>query len=136
MRIAPILSATAAAALLTLGNVATASAASPAHDDDGGVIWGTVVSGPDLNVRDQPSTSASIVATLPYGSQDRVQCATWGTNVNGDPSWYWLVGVRGWVSAAYVDTSGRHVPSCSSHDDPCPRWRDHDCHDSCADHHN
>lgn len=132
MRIALSLSAAAAATLLTLGNAAAATAASPTHNG-GDVIWGTVVSGPDLHVRDQPNTSASIVATLPYGSQDRVECATWGTSVNGNPSWYWLVGTRGWVSAAYVDTGGRHVPSCSSHD-PCPQWRDHDCHDSCADH--
>ncbi|WP_069886443.1 SH3 domain-containing protein [Streptomyces luteocolor] len=135
MRIAPILAAAGAATLLTLGNTVAATAATPTHDS-GGVIWVTVVSGPDLHVRDQPNTSASIVAELPYGSQDRVECATWGSTVNGNPSWYWLVGVRGWVSAAYVDTGGRHVPSCSGTSDPCPQWRDGDCHhDPCTRNH-
>ncbi|MEU7578491.1 SH3 domain-containing protein [Streptomyces sp. NPDC041068] len=122
MRIVPTLGAAAAAALLTCGFAAPATAAT-VTDNDGGVIWGTVVSGPDLNVRDQPNTSSAIVAKLPYGSQDRVECATWGTSVHGNPYWYWLGGVRGWVSAAYVDTGGRHVQSCSS-EDPCPQWRD------------
>ncbi|MFE0174733.1 SH3 domain-containing protein [Streptomyces sp. NPDC059002] len=131
MRIALTLGAVGAAAVLTVGSAATATAAAVANND-GGVIWGTVVSGPDLNIRDQPGTGGAIVAKLPYGSQDRVECATWGTTVNGNPYWYWLGGVRGWASAAYVDTGGRHVPGCSSQD-PCPQWRDWDCHhDPCT----
>ncbi|WP_369218547.1 SH3 domain-containing protein [Streptomyces flavofungini] len=131
MGIASTLGAVGAAALLTLGSAATATAAvSPAHNDDG-VIWGTVVSGPDLKVRDEPSTSGRIVAELPRGSEDRVDCATRGTAVHGDSLWYWMTGVGGWVSAAYVDTHGWHVPSCTSKD-PCPKWKDRDCHEPCA----
>ncbi|WP_030789019.1 SH3 domain-containing protein, partial [Streptomyces sp. NRRL S-920] len=135
MRIALTLGAACAAAVLTAGSAATASAtASTPVGNDGSVIWGTVVSGPDLKVRDQPTTRGEIVAKLPHGSQDRVECVTHGTAVHGDPHWYWLSGVRGWVSAAYVDTGGRHVPSCTSAD-PCPQWRDRDCHhDPCAAH--
>ncbi|MFF3642835.1 SH3 domain-containing protein [Streptomyces sp. NPDC002564] len=131
MRIALSLGAVAAAAVLTAGNAAAATAAAPAHHDD--VIWATVVSGPDLKVRDAPSTGAAIVAKLPYGSKDRIECAAHGSPVFGNPSWYWLVGVRGWVSAVYVDTGGRHVPGCATAD-PCPQWRDRDCHqDPCGD---
>ncbi|MFH8608687.1 SH3 domain-containing protein [Streptomyces sp. NPDC018029] len=147
MRIALGLGAACAAAVLTAGTAATATATtsvspasvSPAHNDD--VIWGTVVSGPDLKVRDEPSTRGTVLAKLPYGSEDRVKCAVKGTTVHGDPHWYWLEGVRGWVSAAYIDTGGRHVPSCPSSQDPCPQWRDkdhrdhRDCdhdHDPCA----
>lgn len=148
MRIALGLGAACAAAVLTAGTAATATATtsvspasvSPAHNDDS-VIWGTVVSGPDLKVRDEPSTRGTVLAKLPYGSEDRVKCAVKGTTVHGDPHWYWLEGVRGWVSAAYIDTDGRHVPNCPSSQDPCPQWRDkdhrdhRDCdhdHDPCA----
>ncbi|MEU1014872.1 SH3 domain-containing protein [Streptomyces sp. NPDC005900] len=150
MRIALTLGAACAAAVLTAGTAATATttataatpgapvtvttapATSPAHHH-GGVIWGTVVSGPDLKVRDEPNTGGRIVEKLPPGSQDRVECATHGTVVHGNPDWYWLTGARGWVSAAYVDTGGRHVPSCSAPEDPCPQWRDRDCHhDPCV----
>ncbi|MEU7644437.1 SH3 domain-containing protein [Streptomyces huasconensis] len=135
MRIALTLGAACATALLTAttpATTATATAATPAGHDRG-VIWGTVVSGPDLKVRDRPGTDGRIVAKLPHGSQDRVECAVKGTTaVHGNADWYWLTGVRGWVSAAYVDTHGRHVPSCSAVD-PCPQWRDKDCHhDPCA----
>ncbi|MEV7195072.1 SH3 domain-containing protein [Streptomyces sp. NPDC093510] len=115
----------------------SSASVSPAHNDDS-VIWGTVVSGPDLKVRDEPSTRGTILAKLPPGSEDRVKCSVRGTTVHGDPHWYWLEGVRGWVSAVYVDTDGRHVPSCPSSKDPCPKWRDHqDCDHPCTyrDHH-
>ncbi|WP_055566121.1 SH3 domain-containing protein [Streptomyces atriruber] len=124
MRIALRAGAVCAVTVLSAGTAATAVA----HNDDS-VIWGTVVSGPDLKVRDEPSTHGSILAKLPYGSQDRVKCAVQGTSIHGNPHWYWLEGVRGWVSAAYVDTGGRHVPSCASSADPCPQWRDRDHHD-------
>ncbi|MFF1380683.1 SH3 domain-containing protein [Streptomyces sp. NPDC058308] len=137
MRIALSPVAVAAAALLTAGTATAATAATtaiPAHHHDD-VIWGTVVSGPDLKVRDEPSTHGEILAKLPPGSQDRVKCAVSGMTVRGDPHWYWLEGVRGWVSAAYVDTGGHHVPACPSAD-PCPQWRDRDCHQDPCDHHN
>ncbi|MFE0099365.1 SH3 domain-containing protein [Streptomyces sp. NPDC059009] len=147
MRTTPALT-TLAAALLAGGalTVATAPQASAheathevtheaahsvAHNNDG-VVWGTVVSASDLNVRDQPSTGGAIVATLPSGSQDRVECATRGSSVWGNPYWYWLGGARGWVSAAYVDTAGRGVPDCGGNggSSPCHQWHDN-CNDPC-----
>ncbi|MFK4065298.1 SH3 domain-containing protein [Streptomyces sp. NPDC029674] len=131
MRIALNLGAACAAAVLTATTAATATAttsASPAHNDDS-VIWGTVVSGPDLKVRDEPSTHGTVLEKMPYGSEDRVKCSVRGTTVHGDPHWYWLEGARGWVSAAYIDTGGRHVPSCPSSQDPCPQWHDRDHRD-------
>ncbi|MGH4035104.1 SH3 domain-containing protein [Actinomycetota bacterium Odt1-20B] len=134
MRTTPALTTLAAALLaggaLTVAAAPTASATAPANND--GVVWGTVVSASDLNVRDQPSTGGAIVATLPSGSQDRVECATRGSSVWGNPYWYWLGGARGWVSAAYVDTAGRGVPDCGGNggSGPCHQWHDN-CNDPC-----
>jgi hypothetical protein len=87
----------------------------------GSPIWGTIVSRTDLNVRQSPTTRSPVVDSLSPGSQDRVQCVVRGQSVNGNPDWYWLVGAQAWASAAFVDTGGRSVPSCS---DPCPGWKD------------
>lgn len=107
----------AAAALLT-GGVLAVSAAAPASANSGGdVVWGTVVSRGDLNLRADPSTSSSVVYRMAPGSQDRIECAAGGSWVNGTSTWYWFTGAHGWASAAYVDTGGRSVPSCST---PCP----------------
>ncbi|MCX3062325.1 SH3 domain-containing protein [Streptomyces beihaiensis] len=114
-----------AAAGLLAGAVLAVTAAAPAsaYSDGGGrgggnsVIWGTVVSRTDLNIRSAPSTSASVVYRLAPGSQDRIQCATHGTSVRGDPTWYWFTGARGWASASYVNAGGQHVPKCGN---PCP----------------
>ncbi|MFG2498460.1 SH3 domain-containing protein [Streptomyces sp. NPDC048441] len=132
LRTTPAALGTLAAAFMTagalsLGGASPASAtAAPTHHHD--VIWGTVIAPVDLKVRDQPSTSASIVDRLPAGSQDRVECATQGTSVWGNPHWYWLGGVQGWASAAYVDVGGQHVPSCASAD-PCQQYKP--CWDTC-----
>ncbi|MWA12428.1 SH3 domain-containing protein [Streptomyces sp. BA2] len=115
------------AGALSLGGASPASAtASPTHNHD--VVWGTIVAPVDLKIRDAPSTSASIVAKLPADSQDRVECQTRGTNVWGNAYWYWLGGVQGWASAAYVDTGGQHVPSCAT-SDPCKEYKP--CWDTC-----
>ncbi|MGJ5897692.1 hypothetical protein DF268_16870 [Streptomyces sp. V2] len=141
MRSTPVLR-TLAAALLTGGTLAVAAAGthaaaapsttpattSPAfaegrgggHGGGGGPIWGTVVSGTELNVRSAPTTHAGVVTALSPGSQDRVQCMVQGQSVNGNPYWYWLVGAQGWASAAFVNTGGAWVPTCS---DPCPQWK-------------
>ncbi|MGW6272865.1 MULTISPECIES: SH3 domain-containing protein [unclassified Streptomyces] len=123
---------TLAAALMTAGALALSGAApasaatAPTHDHH--VVWGTIVAPVDLKIRDAPSTGASIVAKLPAESQDRVECVTQGSSVWGDTSWYWLGGVQGWASAAYVDTGGQHVPSCAT-SDPCQEYKP--CWDSC-----
>jgi hypothetical protein len=133
MRTTPALR-TLAAALLTGGTLAVAAAGTTAaaapttyaegHGGGGGggsPIWGTIVSRTDLNVRQSPTTRSPAVGSLSPGSQDRVQCAVRGQSVNGNPDWYWLVGAQAWASAAFVDTGGQWVPSCS---DPCPGWKD------------
>ena len=132
MRTIPALR-TLAAALLTGGTLAVAAvgtsaaaATPPTYADghggggSGGPIWGTIVSGTALNVRAAPTTHSAVVDRLSPGSQDRVQCMVMGQSVNGNPYWYWLVGAQGWVSAAFVDTGGAWVPTCS---DPCPQWK-------------
>ncbi|MZD06754.1 SH3 domain-containing protein [Streptomyces sp. SID5785] len=108
-----------AAATLVAGGVLAVTAAAPASAGNGGgdVVWGTVVSRGDLNLRSGPSTSDPVVYKLAPGSQDRIECATNGSSVHGDPAWFWLIGARGWASAAYIDTDGRSVPSCTT---PCP----------------
>ncbi|MGR3871303.1 SH3 domain-containing protein [Streptomyces graminifolii] len=133
MRTTPALR-TLAAALLTGGTLAVAAAGTTAsaapttyaegHGGGGGggsPIWGTIVSRTDLNVRESPTTHSPVVDSLSPGSQDRVQCVVRGQSVNGNPDWYWLVGAQAWASAAFVDTGGHGVPSCS---DPCPGWKD------------
>ncbi|MCL7428898.1 SH3 domain-containing protein [Streptomyces sp. YS415] len=135
MRTTPALR-TLAVALLTGGSLtaatagATAAAAAPPGYADGhgggggghgGPIWGTVVSHTKLNVRLEPTVHSPVVARLAPGSQDRVDCKVRGQSVNGNPHWYWLEGVQGWASAAFVDTGGARVPNCS---DPCPVWKD------------
>lgn len=126
LRTTPAALGTLATALLTagalsLGGASPASAAGPpAHNQN--VIWGTIVAPVDLKIRDMPSTGATIVAKLPAHSQDRVECVTQGTSVWGDTHWYWLGGVQGWASAAYVDVGGQHVPSCATAD-PCQEYK-------------
>ncbi|MFJ8823950.1 SH3 domain-containing protein [Streptomyces sp. NPDC102467] len=111
-----------AAALLT-GGVLAVSAAAPASANAGAhhggdVVWGTVVSRSDLNLRSSPSMSSSVVYRLAPGSQDRLECAAHGSTVNGTSTWFWFTGAHGWASASYVDTNGRGVPNCSTHGSP------------------
>ncbi|WP_371670207.1 SH3 domain-containing protein [Streptomyces sp. NBC_00289] len=112
-----------AAAAGTSASAATVPTYAEGNGDgkSGSPIWGTVVSGTALNVRAEPTSHSTAVDRLAPGSQDRVQCKVRGQRVNGNPYWYWLVGSEGWASAAFVDTDGRRVPTCS---DPCPQWRD------------
>ncbi|WP_326842746.1 SH3 domain-containing protein [Streptomyces sp. NBC_01558] len=140
MRTTPALRTLAAALLsggvLTVAAAGTSMAAAPSAPASGGggsdgPVWGTVVSGGELNVRLQPSTTSPVVAALSPGSQDRVQCAVSGQSVFGDTTWYWLVGAHAWASAAFVDTGGHWVPSCS---DPCPGEKDGVWHNAHWDH--
>ncbi|MFD9793671.1 SH3 domain-containing protein [Streptomyces sp. NPDC059070] len=128
MRTGRIRRATAAALLscgLAVGGFAATAAAAPAHDDGHGNrwdhsdhwdhhgrdgVWGTVTSRIELNVRDNPSLNAGVVVSLSPGSQDRIECRTWGSDVNGTSWWYWLSGARGWASAAYLQADGDVSP--------------------------
>ncbi|MEV0174317.1 SH3 domain-containing protein [Streptomyces sp. NPDC050803] len=136
MRTTPALRTLAVALLaggsLVAATAGTAAAAPPTYADGerggggghgghGGPIWGTVVSHTKLNVRQAPTTHSPAVGWLSPGSQDRVDCKVIGQSVNGNPYWYWLVGAQAWASAAFVDTGGHRVPTCS---DPCPEWKD------------
>ncbi|MCX5266311.1 SH3 domain-containing protein [Streptomyces sp. NBC_00199] len=120
---------TLAAALLAGGSLAVAASgatAAPAPPTSGGgddPVRGTVVSRTELNVRQEPTTHAPVVAALAPGSHDLVQCMVKGQSVDGNPDWYWLYGAQGWASAAFVDVGRAHVPACA---DPCPRWKDGD----------
>ncbi|MFF4183310.1 SH3 domain-containing protein [Streptomyces sp. NPDC001691] len=97
---------------LSAGSVAMAvtAAAAPAHHDDG-TVWGTVTSRIELNIRDEPKLRADVVTSLAPGAQDRLECKTHGSSVDGTSWWYWLDRAGGWASAAYVDAQGR-VPDC------------------------
>jgi hypothetical protein len=123
-----------AAALLTGGTLAvtaagsTAAAAPPTTTEGrgdgghgGGPVWGTIISRTDLNLRQAPTTQSPVVGRVSPGSEHRVECKVRGQHVNGNPHWYWLVGAQAWASAAFVDTGGHRVPTCS---DPCPEWKD------------
>jgi hypothetical protein len=147
MRTVPALR-TLAAALLTgcavtgttvVAAAGPAAAAPTSHTTGGGgsghPIWGTIVSGGDLNLRLQPTTRSPVVGTLSPGSQDRVECAVSGQSVSGNTVWFWLVGAHAWASAAFVDIGERGVPDCS---DPCPDWKDgswNNSHDNGSRHH-
>ncbi|MER5178726.1 SH3 domain-containing protein [Streptomyces sp. NPDC002896] len=102
---------------LTLAVTAPASAGVPAVEQD---IQGTVIAPFNLNIREDPDNATKVVAVLAPGTHDRVECRTTGPTVAGNSNWYWLEGAHGWANAAYVDTHGRSVPSCT---DPCPYVR-------------
>ncbi|MFF0012692.1 SH3 domain-containing protein [Streptomyces sp. NPDC005374] len=123
---------TLAVAMLAGGTLAVtavgtfAAAAPPTHAEGhggGGPIWGTIVSRTALNVRAEPTTHSAVVDRLSPGSQDRVECMVRGQSVDGNPYWYWFTGAQGWVSAEFVDTGRRSVPTCA---DPCPQWKNDD----------
>ncbi|MER7175332.1 SH3 domain-containing protein [Streptomyces mesophilus] len=124
MRTSPALRTLAVAVLtaaaLTVPAVGPANAATPstgtvtaAPQWENGPIWGTVVSGGSLNLRAEPNTWSAVVGRLAHGASDRIQCAVYGQNVNGNSSWFWLTGERAWASGAYISTS-RGVPDCGN----------------------
>jgi hypothetical protein len=120
MRTTPALRITAAA-LLTGGTLAVAATGTTAVAGDKGETPGTVVSRTDLNVREAPTVNSAVVDRLAPGSHVRIDCQVRGEHVNGNAFWYWLDGIRGWASAAFVDTGGQQVPNCA---DPVPEWKD------------
>ncbi|MEV3853876.1 SH3 domain-containing protein [Streptomyces sp. NPDC050095] len=121
-RTTPALAAAAvvASGVLAVTAAAPASANTSANNGGGGAVWGTVVSRTELNLRSGPSTSDAVVYRLAPGSQDRIECATNGSWVNGTSVWFWFTGAQGWASAAYVDIGSQGVPGCSGSSVPCP----------------
>ncbi|MFJ4713001.1 SH3 domain-containing protein [Streptomyces sp. NPDC088785] len=109
------------ASALLAGGVIAVSAAAPASANSGGgdVVWGTVASSTDLNLRSGPHTWDPVVYRMAPGSQDRIECVTNGSSVHGTSSWYWFTGAHGWASAAYVSISD-NPPDCSGTSVPCP----------------
>ena len=62
-----------------------------------------------LNIRSNPSTSASVVGSLANNTTFKAVAQKQGTSVNGNSTWYRVEG-KGWVSGAYV----KEVSSTSS----------------------
>ena len=62
-----------------------------------------------LNIRSNPSTSASVVGSLANNATFKAVAQKQGTSVNGNSTWYRVEG-KGWVSGAYV----KEVSSTSS----------------------
>jgi hypothetical protein len=67
-----------------------------------GTIFNT--GGAKLNVRSTPSTSGSIVTSIPEGTQVGIECQTTGTTVDGTNIWDFLPAHGGYVTDAYVLT--------------------------------
>ncbi|MDG4857410.1 SH3 domain-containing protein [Streptomyces sp. T-3] len=99
------------AALLLTGALTLTATGTAEANNNGGPVWGTVVSRGDMNLRADPDTRSRVVGYLPSGSQDRLECATYGAYVNGNPYWYWLGGARAWASGAFMQPD-RQVPMC------------------------
>lgn len=61
-----------------------------------------------LNVRDEPSTTASVVGTIADdGTRVEIECWTRGAPVYGDPVWFRIgAPVAGYVTNYYVETTG------------------------------
>ncbi len=92
---------------------ATTAAPAAAPQWENGPVWGTVVSGGSLNLRAEPGTWSSVVGRMSHGASDRIQCGVYGQNINGNSSWFWMSGERGWASGAYISTS-QGVPDCGN----------------------
>ncbi|MDI3402893.1 SH3 domain-containing protein [Streptomyces cavernicola] len=104
---------TFAATAFASGALVTASfaSASPASAGNDGSVWGVVVSHRDINLRADPNPGSPKVGSLPPGARERIECATLGDHVNGNPYWYWLSKAGGWASGAYLK-SERQAPMC------------------------
>ncbi|MDI3384721.1 SH3 domain-containing protein [Streptomyces sp. B-S-A8] len=122
---------TFAATAVASGTLIAASFASaaPAMADNDGSVWGVVVSHGDINLRADPNPGSAKVGSLPPGARERIQCATLGSQVNGNPYWYWLSGAGGWASGAYMKPE-RQAPMCDdkgrNHHQGQDPWSRHD----------
>lgn len=99
-----------ASGALTLGTVASAGTAAA---DDNGSVWGVVVSHGEINLRADPDSNSAIVGSLSPGAQERIECATFAGQVNGNPYWYWLSDAHGWASGTYMKPE-RQAPMCDN----------------------
>ncbi|MEV8533669.1 SH3 domain-containing protein [Streptomyces sp. NPDC051211] len=63
---------------------------------------GIVVSEGGLNVRIRPTVTSPVIKTLSPHQRILLTCRTHGNWVDGNPVWYRLHGINGWVSARYV----------------------------------
>ncbi|QES46729.1 hypothetical protein DEJ50_01515 [Streptomyces venezuelae] len=63
---------------------------------------GVVVTTSPLLVRARPSLHSEVVKSLQPHQRLLLKCQTRGTWVDGNPVWYRLYGIHGWVSARYV----------------------------------
>ncbi|MEU8776997.1 SH3 domain-containing protein [Streptomyces sp. NPDC048606] len=63
---------------------------------------GEVTSNAPLHVRQKPTVYSKVVKTLRPHQRVRLNCQKRGGWVDGNPVWYRLQGVNGWVSARYV----------------------------------
>lgn len=74
--------------------------------------------GDPVNVRRAPTTTSTIVGTVPNGRVVTIDCQTTGTNVTGhlgtSTLWDYIPALGGYVSDTYVQTgsSGRVAPDC------------------------
>ncbi len=83
-----------------------------------------VLASPSLNERSAPSTSASIVGSLPYHATIYLACQTTGTSVNGSDIWDQLSDSH-FVSDYYVNTPifngfTQGIPQCQTPPPPPP----------------
>ncbi|MEU9804268.1 SH3 domain-containing protein [Streptomyces sp. NPDC051000] len=64
--------------------------------------FGVVVSQSGVNVRSKPTTYSKVVKTLAPRQRIGLVCQKRGKWVDGNPVWYRVHGVNGWVAARYV----------------------------------
>jgi hypothetical protein len=77
-----------------------------------GKVSGT---GGSLNVREKPTSSAAVIATLSEGADVVITCRAQGESVNGNASWDFIASESGYVADAYIATdSGAAIPACAS----------------------
>ncbi|WP_424217406.1 SH3 domain-containing protein (plasmid) [Streptomyces sp. BI20] len=65
-------------------------------------VFGVVVSPYGLNVRARPTVNSDVVANLENRERIGLECQVRGGWVDGNPIWYKVHGVKGWVAARYV----------------------------------
>lgn len=78
-----------------------------------GTVSGTGASG--LRVRERPTTSSAVLATLAEGAVVEIACRVEGESVNGNAFWDFITKERGYVSDAFIDRDGTAtIPVCAA----------------------
>lgn len=79
-------------------------------------VWST--EGDALNVRERPTTSSRIVATVPPNGRVDIACQTEGDAVEGNPVWNFLPAYGGYAADAFLwtgyDGFSPSIPRCKS----------------------